>query len=475
MSFRKNLFKNIIVLGGYTYTTQIISFLATIVLSRLLLPEEYGFVALITVFTGFVKTFSDAGLSYLVIRSDYGKLFQRVLHYLSFIVGLILFGLVVLLAYPISLFYKDSALILPTIIMSLNFILRSLTTVPFGVLSKELRFNSLGSLELIGATIEVLFMIILAYLGFSYWALIIPSVIGSIARIFMYYAKTGLKLKIYSRKYLVVGFRKAKSIIGNLSGFTFFNYWARNSDNLIIGKVYGADSLGIYNRAYRLLTMVTSIMTGLFGKVLYPSLKDLMSKGGDVNKEYMNLLGIISLINFPIAIALIFFSNPLVILLWSDRWILVAELLPYIGVLILTQTLNSTTGNVFILYGKEKTLFRLGIPVNIILISAIATGAFFSYVHVLRFYSLAFVAVNLPLVMFYGFKQSFGFEIKEIMSFWIPKILLSLFMIVSIWTEQLWLTILFTIIYLLHLIIRQREDIANGFRFIARKLKIIKD
>ena len=53
------------------------------------------------------------------------------------------------------------------------------------------------------------------------------------------------------------------------------NYWARNTDNLIIGKYYGADSLGIYNRAYRLLDMVTGIMTSLFGKVLYPSLKDL--------------------------------------------------------------------------------------------------------------------------------------------------------------------------------------------------------
>ncbi len=474
MSFRKNLFKNIIILGGYSYTSQFIGFLATIILSRLLLPEEYGFVALITVFTGFVKTFSDAGLSYLVIRSDYGRLFQRSIHYLSFIVGVVLFLLVAIIAYPISLFYKDSALILPTLVMSLNFILRSLVTVPYGLLSKELKFNSLGSLELIGSVIEVIFMIILAYLGFSYWALILPALIGSIARIYMYYRKTRMPFAILKTKYLVVGFRKAKSIIGNLSGFTFLNYWARNSDNLIIGKVYGADSLGIYNRAYRLLTMVTSIMTGLFGKVLYPSLKDLMSKGGDVNKEYMNLLGIISLINYPIAVVLIFFSEPLVVLLWSERWILVAELLPYIGVLILTQTLNSTTGNIFILYGKEKMLFRLGIPVNIVLIAAIATGAVFSYVHVLRFYSLAFIVVNLPLVMYVGFKRSFGFEMKEILSFWVLKIVLSALMVVFIWIGNTYLTAACSLIYLIHLIIRQREDIKNGYNLLMRKLKVVK-
>lgn len=471
MSFRKKLFKNIIVLGGYTYATQIITFLSTIILSRLLVPEEYGFVALITVFTGFISTFSDAGLSFLIIRSDYGRLFHRVIHYLSFVIGLILFFLVVLIAYPVSLFYEDSALILPTVVTALNFILRSLIPVPYGLLSKDLKFNSLGSLELICVAIVVFFTILCAFLGVSYWALILPLIIGNVARIIMYYKRTGLGFKIYSRKYLIVGFRKAKSIILNMSGFTLLNYWARNSDNLIIGKVYGAESLGIYNRAYRMLRLVTKVMTGLFGKVLYPSLKDLMKKGGNVNKEYLNLLGIISLINFPIAAILIFFSEPLVRVLWSETWILVAELLPYIGVLILTQTLNSTTGNIFILYGKEKMLFRLGLPTNIIMIAAIATGALFSYVHVLRFYALSFTLINLPLVMYYGFKRSFGYETREILSFWTLKILLSALLIFSIWLEYRWVTPGLVLLYLVHLIIRQRQDIQNIYKFLLKKAR----
>ncbi|MCP4310812.1 MAG: lipopolysaccharide biosynthesis protein [Bacteroidetes bacterium] len=471
MSFRKTLFKNIIILGGYSYASQFIGFLATIILSRLLLPEEYGFVALITVFTGFVQTFSDAGLSLLIIRSDYGRTFHRSIHYLSFILGVILFIIVMLLAWPISLFYKDSALILPTMVMSVNFLLRALYTVPYGILSKNLKFNALGSLELIASTAEVAIMIVLAFLGFSYWALIIPSILGSVVRVIMYYAKIKIPFRILKRKYLVVGFRKAKSIVSNYTGFTFLNYWARNSDNLVIGRVYGADSLGIYNRAYRLLNMVLSIMTGLFGRVLYPSLKDLMNKGGDVNKEYLNLLGIISLINFPVAVIFIFLADPFVTVLWSERWIKVAELLPYIGVLLMTQTLNSTTGNVFILYGKEKMLFRLGLPVNIAFIAAILVGAIFSYVDVLRYYSLAHLLINLPMVLIFGFRKSFGFEWKEILSFWVPKIGLSVLMIVAIWTGYMWITALLSLVYLVHLVIRQREDIQKTFFFIVKKIK----
>jgi len=470
MSFRKNLFKNVIVLGGYSYTTQLISFLASIVLSRLLLPAEYGFVALITVFTGFINQFSDAGLSYIIIRSDYNRLFHSTIHYLAIIIGIILAILVVLLAYPISLFYKDPALILPTIIMSSSFILRSFNTVPFGILSKQLKFKKLGMIELTCTVTEIMLMMILAFLKFSYWSLILPSIVGNITRIFMYNSSTGFQFRILKLKYLIVGFRKAKGIIGNLTGFNLLNYWARNSDNLIIGKVFGTQSLGIYDRAYKLLNLALGVMTGLFGKVLYPSLKDLLSSGGDVNKEYMNTLGIISLLNFPVSVLLIFFSEPLVMLLWSERWIQVAELLPYIGILILSQTLNSTTGNIFILKGKERTLMLLGIPTNIVIILSIGAGAFFSIVHVLRFYSLAFVIFDIPLVLYYGFKKTFGYDTKTILKFWLPKIILSVLMIISVWTDYTWITACLATTYLIHLLISQKDDIHNLVRFIRKRI-----
>ncbi len=89
--FKRAFFKNIITLGGYNYSSQIANFLSSIVLSRLLLPEEYGYVALITVFTGFVTIFADAGLSYAIIRSDYGRTYHKGVTNLAFYIGLLLF------------------------------------------------------------------------------------------------------------------------------------------------------------------------------------------------------------------------------------------------------------------------------------------------------------------------------------------------------------------------------------------------
>ena len=172
------------------------------------------------------------------------------------------------------------------------------------------------------------------------------------------------------------------------------------------------------------------------------------------------------------AILFVFFSEPLVRILWSETWIKVAALLPYVGILILTQTLNSTTGNIFILLGKEKTLFRIGIPTSIAIILAIIGGAFISYVHVLIFYTIAIVCVDIPFVLYYGFKKTFGFSNKVILSFWIPKLGLSTVMIMSVWLDYLWITVLAAVIYLIHLLIKQRDDIGKTFGFILKKLRL---
>jgi O-antigen/teichoic acid export membrane protein len=410
-------------------------------------------------------------LSYIIIRSDYKRLFQSTIHYLAVAIGVLLAAIVVLLAYPISLFYKDPALVLPTIIMSSTFILRSFITVPYGILAKDLKFNKLGMIELVCSLVEITLMIVFAWLKFSYWSLIIPSIFSNLLRIILFNANSDIRFRFMKRKYLVVGFRKAKSIIGNLTGFNLLNYWARNSDNLIIGKVFGSESLGIYNRAYKILGLALGVMTNLFGKVLYPSLKNLSSGGGDINKEYMNTLGIISIMNFPVSVLLIFFSEPFVILLWSERWIQVAELLPYVGILILTQTLNSTTGNIFILKGKERNLMLLGIPTNIVIIAAIAAGAFFSMVHVMRFYAIVSVSFDIPMTVYFGFKKSFGFENKVILKFWMPKILLSMMLIATVWLGLTWLTVLLISLYLVHLVVDQREDISSLFRIMNKRIK----
>ena len=217
MSFKRNFFKNIITFGGFNYLTQALSFLSSIVLSRFLVPSEYGFVALITVFTGFITMFTDAGLSFSVIRSDYGRTYHHALNNLSLIIGILLFLIMVVLAYPISLFYKNPDLVLPTIIYSSVFIIISLKVVPEGLLAKELKFNTIGQIKLYSALLLIALMILFAILGFSYWSLIIPQIISSLFTTFLSYKKAKFRFNFNSFYKIKLAFTKTKSLIGNLA------------------------------------------------------------------------------------------------------------------------------------------------------------------------------------------------------------------------------------------------------------------
>ena len=470
MSFKRNFFKNIITYGGYKYLGQTLSFLSSIILSRYLAPSEYGFVALITVFTGFIIMFSDAGLSYAIIRSDYGRTYHHAINNLSGLIGILLFLIMLILAYPISLFYDKPDLILPTIVLSSIFITNSLKVVPQAILTKDLEFNTIGQINLYSVLLLIGLMILFALLGFSYWALIIPQIISDLFKCIMFYKKAKFRFTFNAFYKMKLAFKKAKSLIGNLSIFNMIDYWTRTADNMIIGKYYDTDSLGLYNRGYRLLQMSTSIITGIFGTVLFPSLKKHQSKGGDVNKEYEDILGIISLLSFPIALVLILIPKQLTVLLWSETWIGAADFLPYFGLLILSQTLISTTGNIFILLNKEKIFMRLGVIMSILIVGSIVVGAFFSVLHIIRFYTLFYLIAVIPIVLYIGFYKSFRFSGKRILSFWLPKLVLLVALVFEIWFGTMKYIAILLGLYLIHLVFFQRKAIMTFLEIVKNRI-----
>jgi O-antigen/teichoic acid export membrane protein len=425
MSFKKGFFKSLIISGGYSYATQAISFFSSIITSRVLAPESFGFVGLITVFTGFISIFSDSGISLAVIKSDYKYTFHKSVDSLALIIGISLSILTCILAYPICLFYKNEELLFPIMVMGVIFVPRSMSIVRGAILSKALRFHTIGKISVLSISVQISLTIYLAYQHFGYWSLIIPQIISSLIVLLMYENKIRLGFKIYPYSNIKIAYRYLKRTIGNLMGFNLINYWARNSDNLIVGKVYGITDLGIYNRGYTLLTIPLTLITGLIGNVLYPSLKKLETSGGDVKNEYFFILRIITLISYPISFLLIVLPKELVLLLWGEAWLPVSELLPYFGLLIFSQSLLSTAGNILVLYNKERNLMISGWVGAIVMILGISLGAFYSLKAICQSYSLSYLLLVLPFNLYYVFIKSLSFPVKKMILFWLPIITLS--------------------------------------------------
>jgi O-antigen/teichoic acid export membrane protein len=422
VKFKKSFFKNVLISGGYNYLAQGITFLSTIILARLLSPQNYGVVGLITVFTGFISVFSDSGISLAVIKSDYGHTYHKALDNIAMYMGVGLFLITSIIAYPLGLFYGNNHIVIPTIILATTFILKSLVIVRMALLSKNLEFGFLGKVILLNTLITIVLTVALAYYGAEYYSLIIPQVVVALINIPIFESKVKLKYSLCSFRNIKVAFRYTKGIIGSLIGFNVINYWARNSDNLIVGKVYGVGDLGIYNRAYSLLTLPLTLISGLMGTVLYPSLKKLKNEGGEIHSEYLFVLKLITFIVFPISFIFIIFPHPLVLLLWGKSWVKVGDLLPYFGLLILSQSLLSTSGNILVLQGKEKALMYSGWVGAFFIILSIILGSLISLVSIAQFYSIFFIVLVLPFNIVYVFYKSLKFDLKLLLRFWSPVI-----------------------------------------------------
>ena len=471
MSFKKVLIKNILISGGYNYLAQAISFFSSVIVSRLLTPESYGFVGIITIFTGFLTIFSDSGISLAIIRSNFLYTYHKSIETLALVIGTCLCIITSLLAYPISLFFKLPDLVLPMIVMSLSFIIKSMTLVRGALILKDMKFGVAGSINLLTIMLSVTGTIIMAYFGAGYWSLVIPQTFSGLFTLFLQERRLKFGFHIYSWAHVKVSFKHTRKTIGNLMGFNIVNYWSRNSDNLLVGRMYGPGDLGIYNRAYNLLTFPLALITGLIGAVLYPSLNKLKDSPDAVRSEYLFILKLIGFIAFPVSCILLLFSDKLVYLLWGEAWMGVAAFLPYFGLLLLSQSLLSTVGNILVLVKKEEVLRISGWISAVVIISAIAFGASKSLLSIAQFYSLAFIIIVLPVHLFYVYIKTLRFPVKTMLLFWAPNILFSL----ALWFSCYYHAELFKIILLFGfftvMIFNARTEVLKTFVLLSNNFK----
>lgn len=282
--------------------------------------------------------------------------------------------------------------------------------------------------------------------------------------------KVKFGLHFYGWKITLLGFKKVKTLLGSISIHNFINYFARNADNFAIGKFYGEVNLGLYDRAYKFLYMARRLINATIGPVLFPSLVELKSKGEDYRQHFLDILGMLNVFNIIIAIPLILFAEPITLILWGSDWIGVADYMPYIGAIIPLQTLVIAVVDLYILEKREKILLTLGIPLSLILVAGIIVGSFYSALHIIRFYAIAFIFVQTPVNIYFGHYRVLKFTPKQIFRFWIPKMILSGGFIFSIWFGNKYITAGLLLLFVIDTALSQGEDILKIATLLKQKL-----
>lgn len=361
------------------------------ILSRILTPNDYGIVAIVTVFTSFFIVLSNCGLGIAVIqRKEFGQEETDSLFTFSVYLGLALTFIFILLAYPICLFFNNDVYLSICLILSVSIFFNTINAVPDGLLRKEKKFFLIGLRLIIVSLLTYGATIVLALLDFKYYALVIQSVVSSVL-IFMWNLKN-VKIR-FVRK---IDWSVLKSIF-SYSGynflFNFFNFFSRNLDKLIIGKMLGNEPLAQYNKAYHFMLYPVQNLTNVISPTLHPILSDYQNDTKTIYEKYMRIVKVLSLIGVFVTAVCFICPNEIITILYGNQWGDAVICFKFMSLAIWTQMIGGTSGSLFAALNDTRSHFYIAIVNTAIIIFALLLGIRTKSIQTLALYiSLALIS-----------------------------------------------------------------------------------
>lgn len=415
MNLQKLLLNQLFSVGAYKYLGELIFFLSSVVISRLLLPEEFGLIAMATIFYSFLAQFTDMGVSEAVVRESGDDKFYQNIQNLYLLIGLIAGGAMAILAYPISLFFGQEVLFPVGLAYGGILFLYAFPKAMVAYLRKEEKLVLISKIELVCVVFQVSSSIFLAWAGFSYWSLVLPHVALPVLYYFLYRRYVKIIFLKFSVSSIADAWKKVKSLVYAFGSLNFIQYWEKAIDNLWVGKFYGGTGLGLYNRAYTLMSMPVNVIRGHINTVMYPVIVNKLLTKQEIKTEMIHFIKLISaVLNFP-AIVFILFPNRLSVLLWGENWHGVGEYLGVLSIALLLLGFTQLSNSLYVILRKEKVWVINGVISGIAVMVLISVGVMFSINAMIYGYLIALLFVSLPLTFYLGYYRSFSFSFREIM------------------------------------------------------------
>ena len=331
---------------------QLISLLGTSVLSRILTPEDYGLIGMVTTVTALFMVFSDLGLTTTVIQKrNISNQQLHNLYWINIFFGLLLWLLIAIFSPYIASFYGRNELILVSIISGSIFFISALSAQPLAILRKRIDAKEITRIELISLLTGVSFGILSAFVGLGYWSLVIQTLAREIIKtslvLYKYNYRPG-KLKLDRSTLPLIYFGLSLTVNGMII------YFSRNLDSVLIGKYWGAFELGNYNRAYFLMLLPSMLANGVASNLMVPALSAVSNNVIIFGSSYRKALFMVCLIGCPISLGLGLTAYESVNFIYGDGWDKVVILIQYLTLASFTQPIYNTTGWLFTASGNAK-------------------------------------------------------------------------------------------------------------------------
>lgn len=362
--------------GVVTLGAQGIRFVLTtasfVVLARLLTPDDYGLIAMVTAIIGLAGHFKDIGLAEATIQREHITHDQvSTLFWLNTAISTTIALLIAAAAPAIANFYGEPRLVAVTLVLAANFAISGLLIQHQALLRRAMHFNQLAVINIASLIISVAAGIISAAMGAGYWALVImPSaaIVSSVA---------GMWIACPWRPGRPVrgsGVRSMLAMGGNFAGFNIINYAARNLDNVLIGRWWGTAELGLYNRAYGLLMLPLTQINGPMSGVAVPAMSRLQNDPPRFRRFYLKAISLLTAVTMPLSLGLLALADEAVLVLLGDQWTEAATIFRFLAISSVVQPITNTVGWLYISRGRTDRMLQWGLIGTPIICLSFAAG-----------------------------------------------------------------------------------------------------
>jgi PST family polysaccharide transporter len=342
---------------------------------------------MVATLTAFFQVFSDLGLSLATVqRRDITLKQVDNLFWINSAFGCSLAAACVFGGPHVARFYGRGELTSLVGVCGVGFIFSGLAAQPEALLRRQLRFGPLAGCNILAQAAGAIFGIFLALSGVAVWALVGQSLVTQLVLAIGLFSASRYRPGLPRLNPETLGMLQ---LGGYLTGYNILMYFARNLDNVLIGRYWGAQQLGYYSRAYFLMLLPSSLAAGALAGVTVPALSVLASDRERMAAAYRKCLRVIATVGFPAAVGLLASAPETIRLVYGPRWAPVVPLLSWLCIASVTQPVYITIGWLYMSCGKTKAMLLWGMVASGTLAVAFVLGVQKGAVGVAMAYGLA--------------------------------------------------------------------------------------
>lgn len=403
---------------------QLVSFIVSIVLARILAPEDYGTIALVTVFTAILQVFVDSGLgTALIQKKDADEIDFSSVFYFNFVVCLILYLGMFAAAPFIADFYGDVTLVPVIRILSLTIVISGVKGIQQAYVSRNMLFKRFFFSTIGGTIFSAVLGIAMAYAGFGIWALVAQQLSNTfIDTLILWITVRWRPTKSFSwtrLKYLLsFGW---KLLVSSLLD-TAYN----NLRNLIIGKMYSSSDLAFYNQGDKFPKVIVTNINASIDSVLLPTMSSAQDDKERVKQMTRRAIKTSTYVMAPLMMGLAFCAEPIVSLVLTDKWLPCVPFLRIFCITYMFWPVHTANLNAINAMGRSDWFLRLEIIKKIMGMTILLSTMWFGVMAMA--YSLLLSSVLSQIINSWPNRKLLGYGYLEQVRDFAPGISLAVIM-----------------------------------------------